>query len=131
MTLYDQTLVAESEVATYRSANIDDWIAVIDPVLKAAGECTIGSDKVDDVSVSADTVTINTSYSVRCCLQTNSMRIPVSILRADNPIQAATRYRLDMEIADAKNRLASAHRTVTEYSEKVVLLEAERAAISD
>lgn len=130
MNLYDQTLAAESDVSTYRSANIDEWIAAIDPVLKAAGECAIGSDKVDGITVSAKTLTIRTSYSVRCCAQNNDMSLPISILTADNPIQAATRYRLGKELAEANTRLAAAQRALTEYTEKVANLEAELAAIA-
>ena len=130
MNLYDRTLAAESDVSTYRSANIDEWIAAIDPVLKAAGECAIGSDKVDDITVSAKKLTIRTSYSVRCCAQTNDMSLPISILEADNPIQAATRYRLGKELAEAKARLATTQRALTEYTEKVAALEAELAAVS-
>jgi len=130
MNLYDLTLAAESEVSTYRSADIDEWRAAIDPVLKAAGECAVGSDKVDDISLSANTLTIRTSYSVRCCAQTNSMSIPVSILKAENPVQAATRFRLGNELAEAKNRMAAAQRALTEYTEKVASLEAELAAVA-
>lgn len=130
MNLYDLTLAAESEVSTYRSADIDEWRAAIDPVLKAAGECVVGTDKVDDISVSAKTLTIRTSYSVRCCAQNNSMSIPVAILKAENPVQAATRYRLGNELVEAKNRMAAAQRALAESTEKVALLEAELAAIA-
>ena len=130
MNLYDRTLAAESDVSTYRSANIDEWIAAIDPVLQAAGECAIGGDKVDDITVSAKTLAIRTSYSVRCCAQTNDMSLPISILEAENPIQAATRYRVGRELAEAKAHLATTQRALTEYTEKVASLEAELAAVS-
>jgi hypothetical protein len=129
MNLYDQTLAAESEVSIYRSANISEWIEAIDPVLKAAGECSIGRDTVDDISVSETTLTIRTSYSVRCCPQNNDMSLPISVLKADNPIQAATHYRLGNELAEAKTSLSAAQRVLTENTKKVALLEAELAAV--
>ena len=129
MNLYDLTLAAESKVSTYRSANIDEWCAAIDPVLKADGECVVGGDKVDDISVSESTLTIRTSYSVRCCAQTNDMSIPVDILKAGNPVQAATRYRISRELAEAKSRLAATQRDLAEYTERVTSLEAELVII--
>ena len=128
MNLYEQTLAVESAVSTYRSANIDAWIEAIDPVLTAAGECAIGNDQVDDITVSEQTLTIRTSYSVRCCAQTNDMSLPIFILKANNPIQAATRYQISNELAESKTRLAAAQRAQTEYTEKVAALEAALAA---
>ena len=128
MNLYDLTVAAEQDVSTYRSADIDEWRAAIDPVLKAAGECTVGNDKVDDITLSKNELRIRTSYSVRCCAQTNDMSLPISIVRSENPVQAATHYRVGKELSEAKSRLAAAQRSVTEYSEKVASLEAELAA---
>lgn len=128
MNLYDLTVAAEQDVSTYRSADIDEWRAAIDPVLKAAGECAVGNDKVDDITLTKTELRIRTSYSVRCCAQTNDMSLPISIIRAENPVQAATHYRVGKELLDAKSRLAAAQRSVTEYSEKVASLEAELAA---
>lgn len=130
MNLYDLTVAAEQDVSTYRSADIDEWRAAIDPVLKAAGECAVGNDKVDDITLAKNELRIRTSYSVRCCAQTNDMSLPLEIVKAENPVQAATRYRVGKELVEARNRLASAQRSVTEYSEKVALLEAELAAAS-
>lgn len=130
MSLHDLTVAAEQEFATYRDANIDEWRAAIDPVLKAAGECVIGNDKVDDIEVSAKEIRIRASYSVRCCAQTNDMRLPAFIVKSENPVQAATRYRIDKELSVAKSRLAAAQRSVIEHSEKVTSLEAELATLA-
>jgi len=125
MNLYDLTVAAEQQVSTYCSANIDEWRDAIDPVLEAAGECTIGKDHVDDITVSEDEISIRTSYSVRCCEQSNDMSVPLSIVKAENPIQAANRYRVGNELEDARSRLAAAQRFVVEYSEKVASLTVE------
>ena len=125
MNLYDLTLDAEAKVATYRSVNIDEWIEAIDPILKAAGQCTIDRDKVDDITMSSSSLKIQTSYSVRCCAQTNDISIPMSILTADDPIRAATLYRLYNELTEAKQRMSAAQYELSKYTEKVALLEAE------
>jgi hypothetical protein len=98
-------------------------------VLKAAGECAIGHDTVDDITVSKAMLTIRKSYSVRCCAQTDDMSLPISILKAENPIQEATRYRLSKELVEAKTSLSAAQRALTENTKKVGLLEAELAAM--
>ena len=124
MSLLNLTFEAAKEVSTYRSPDLSAWRAAIDPVLIAAGLTTIGSDCVEDIEIGEDTLYIRTSYSVRCCAQTNDIRIPVFILETNNPVQAATLYRLGNELKDARSRLASAQRNVVEYSEKVAVLEA-------
>jgi hypothetical protein len=123
MNLYELTLAAESEVSMYRNADIDKWIMEIDPVFRAAGVCTIGTDKVEDITVSATTLTVRTSYSVRCCSQTQHICLPIQILKEDKPIQAAMRYKLEKALSDAKDCLESAKRSVSEYTEKVSTLQ--------
>lgn len=128
MNLYDLTVAAEQDVSTYRSADIEEWRAAIDPVLKAAGEHVVGKDSVDDIALTDTELRIIASYSVRCCDQTRYMRLPIYIVMAENPVRAATHYRVGKELSEAKSRLAAAQRAVTECSAKVSALEVELAA---
>lgn len=125
MNLYELTLAAEYEVSTYRSASLDDWIKQIDPVLEAAGEYQIGSDKVESLTVMHDEVSIYTSYYVRGKCQTNEICLPTSIIKAEFPVKAATLYRINKELKDAKLRLATTQRLLAQQAEKVAALETE------
>jgi hypothetical protein len=100
MNLYELTVAAEAEFSTYRHADIDDWIEAIDPVLEAYGESMMGSDKVEDITLTDDSLNIRTSYSVRCCSQSNEISIPVSILKADDPVRAAIASRAKTPVSD-------------------------------
>jgi hypothetical protein len=50
--------------------------------------------------------------------------LPVAILEADNPVQAANRHRLTQSLTAAKSRLKSAQNQVLMYSAEVEKLEA-------
>lgn len=129
MTLYEMTVAAESALAIYKHPNLDDWIAAIDPVLKAAGEFTIGRDTVADISISNQTLTIETHYSVRGCAQANSICIPLSVIQAENPLQAATGYRLNCELTEARANQANARNALEVYTNTVDTLEAQLSAL--
>lgn len=124
MSLYDLTVSAMAEVDTYCYADIDEWRAAIDPVLKAAGMATVMGDKVEELTLDKDDLLICTSYSVRGCHNTNHMRLPLSIIKADNPIQAAYHYELSKDLAQAKQRVSHAQSELDNASQLVALLEA-------
>ena len=130
MNLVDLTLEAASAVTHLRKPNLDDWLKAIDPVLEAAGEPSIGRNTIEDIKVSDLTVEICTSYSVRGCDQSTNVRLPVAILIADNPIQAATRYKLSNALTEAKSRLKTAQNAVQLHSAEVEKLEASLAAMA-
>lgn len=131
MDLLALTQEAASKCSTYRHADLSDWVEAIDPVLEAAGEATIGSDRVDNIDVSGETLTIETSYSVRCCAQTHSVKIPVAILRAQDPVKAAHQYRLSQAINETQRDIDLAQRAVEQSRAKMVLLQTELAALSE
>lgn len=102
MNLYDLTIEASSQVETYKYPDLDEWRAAIDPVLSAANVPTVGADCVESIYLDSRELYITTSYSVRCCDQTNNIRIPINILKDADPIKAAHRYRLTNAIANTK-----------------------------
>ena len=125
MSLYALTAQAECDFFVLRRPNVDEWIAAIDPVLLSAGECCIGNDRIDDITLGENELRITTSYSVRGCVQTNDLRLPVYILKADEPVRAAYRYRINKELGEAKRELATSQRIAAEWAGKVAFLEKE------
>lgn len=123
--IYDLTLAAEVAVSTYRRPDIREWRDAIDMVLDAAGESCIGGDTVEAIDTSGDTLTIDTSYVSRGCPDTSTVSLPLAILKADNPVSAAQRYRLDTEIETAKAALADAQRVVSSRAAALAKLEGE------
>jgi len=129
MDLYERTLAADEAVTTYRHPDIRDWIEAIDPVLAAAGEPCIGRDSVDSVNVSDGVLTITTSYSVMNCPDSSTVDLPVFILQASDPIQAAKRYKLEKAVAKAQSDLVDAQRLVASRTANLAQLEAELASV--
>lgn len=130
MNLYELTAQAQHDVNIYRSPDLSEWIAAIDPVLGAAGETVIGSDKVESIELHAHTLRIRTSYTVRCCAQTNDMEIPTSLLIAENPVKEATRYYLDKSLRESKAKLHAAEQELQRWTDLTATIEAEIEALN-
>lgn len=94
---------AMHKVDTYRSPNLDDFRAAINPVLAALNEGSIGEyDGVSSITETAKEVIINTEWMVRQCEQTSRLVIPAYIIDAVDPVKEATRYYLIQCVAGAK-----------------------------
>lgn len=129
MNLYDQTLDAIAKFDELRHPPLDAWIKAIDPVLVAADQPPIGSDKVESISILNDELIISTSYSVMCCDQMSSMCLPLFIVQAVDPVQEATRFQLQKKLSDAKSRLAESQDNVAKFSGEIGMLEAKLASL--
>lgn len=129
MNLYDQTLDAIAKFDELRHPPLDAWIKSIDPVLVAADQPPIGSDKVESISILNDELIISTSYSVMCCDQMSSMCLPLSIVQASDPVQEATRFQLQKKLSDAKSRLAESQDNVAKFSGQIGMLEAKLSSL--
>lgn len=125
MNLYDLTVAAQSDISTYRHPNIEEWKAAIDPVLVAAGESSIGRDTIEDVLLSEDYLTIETSYVVRGCENSNTIRIPVELLQSANPVWEANAYRLRINVAAAQLRVSKAQSELNASTEMLAKLQAQ------
>lgn len=119
ITLYELTVEAGKKVEQYRHPNLKAWIQAIDPVLEAAGANKVGADHVDHITVDDEGVNIQTAYTVRGCEQTQYMELPMAILKADNPVQAATQYRLEEALKDARYQLSVAEKTMLQWQERI------------
>lgn len=108
MTLYELTQEAINQFDTYRYPNLSVWVEKIDEVLSALHESTIGGDKIENLYLSDDTLQIGTAYSVRSCVCSNDMFVPMSVLQAEDPVKEANRYYLAREYEKAQSMVRSA-----------------------
>lgn len=122
MNLYDLTLEAEQQLATYRSPDVDEWRKQIDLVLDAAGEGCLGHDHIDNLTVGDEYLHIRTSYTVRCCECNNDYSLPIFILKAENPVQAATIFSLNSEISRVESQLRVHEAGVRSNTERLAQL---------
>jgi hypothetical protein len=108
MNLYELTQNAISQFNKYRHPNLDSWQEEIDKILSALGESTI-----DHIYFREDKLYIRTSYSVLCCSQNNTMSIPISILKSENPIQKASIFYLEKQILNEQDRIFHLQKELT------------------
>lgn len=131
MNLLELTNHAIEQVDKFRSPDIDEWIGHIDPILKAAGQCTIGRDDVDSIFMTRGHIVIDTSYTTRGCQQNNRMELSLDILNADDPIKAANCYRLEQEISHTQFELQACQSKTKRLEAKLVELNAEKTLFAE
>ncbi len=123
MNLLEMTHEAINQVGTYLNPDLDNWKNEIDNILSALGENTIGGDKVENIGFyfwsNQEYLEIKTSYSVRCCEQSNEMHIPIYILESENPIKEARRYFLSKELEEAKHKVNLAQKELERTQTKL------------
>lgn len=130
MNLYEATSEAQIACDVYRSPDIGEWITNIDKVLAALGGPQIGDDAVDSIAIGDEYVSIQTSYTVRNCHQTNQMYIPVSVIKSDDPVKAATLYHLTERLARENQKLEYARTQAKQCNENIKSIERQLAALN-
>lgn len=128
MNLMEMTQDAIERIELYRAPNIDAWCDAIDPILKAAGELIIDDDAVIAIYFHYGFVHIETTYTSRGCDQYNSMRISIDILNSEDPIKAATLYRLEKEIKECENQYSYSRDQTTRLEAKLADLKKQLVA---
>lgn len=118
MTLYEMTV---SAVATFDAAGalIDDsWLNTMRPIIrKTSQRVPYGIEGVSDITLTSDMLTLH------CVLdnahQKWSIKIPISILRASDPMREASRYRIILELEDAESSKRAAEEVVEYYQRAI------------
>ncbi len=101
----------------------DEWVSEIDLILDAVGECTIRKDTIAKLELRTDSLKIIATYTCRGCYQENDITIPLFILQSENPLLTAKLYRLDKQLANAKNQLKIAHTIVDRWEKEQLEIE--------
>ena len=135
-TLWELTEKAMQDVATYRSPDLDEWVKAIDPLLALMDQPTIVGDRVTHIGVRGDQLVIETSFSLRCCPMTNDMELPLSLVQAKHPENAAKKSVLLTEmaaieevIAQKKQYLAELPRVMASLPGQIADKQAQKAAL--
>jgi hypothetical protein len=129
MNLIEMTEDASWNISVYVNPDIGDWVAAIDPILEAAGECCIGRDSVESISLTSAGVHIVSSFTSRSCPMSNEMYLPRVILEVKDPIKAANIYRVTNKINEIQDELRYSRNRITTYENKLAKFVAELDAI--
>lgn len=110
MNLLELTEAAADKLDTYKNPNIDEWREAINPVLVAATGGGIQACSISTIHITKTAVEIFYSYSARQCVNTDSIKIPVCILTASNPMKEARLYYVEGKIRKCKEDIEQAER---------------------
>ena len=91
----DLIMRARHDLHIYQHPNLEQFRRELDRILDALGESTIGHDHITSIDEQHGELVISTEYSLRCCAMTEQHKIPLEIINAADPIQAARQLLLD------------------------------------
>ncbi len=80
--------------------------------MKAAGKGGIQHDRIDKMFIRLERLIVKTTFSVRSCEQTVDYEIPMSVIEADDPIEAARTWGKESRISAAKQSVREAERNL-------------------
>lgn len=102
MSLLHRIQQASKDLETYKSPNLGDIQDKLNDLLSEADIGCIAGDRLDSIDVYDDEIVIQTSYSVRGCHDNSTYTLPMSIIEAEDPFNAAKLYGWDKRINHAK-----------------------------
>lgn len=85
---------AQHQLSTYRNPNVDEVSEQLSEILKILGDGkgTLEHDRIESIQEKHGNLVINTSYSLRGCVNSEEYEIPMEIIRADDPCAAAANW---------------------------------------
>lgn len=109
---------AESDIDTYRHPNIAEAQSELNRVLSAAGLGSTGEDTITGITIGREYVFITTKYSVRSCEQSDSFELPIHLVDAEDPIQAALTWSIQEDVRKANNEVAEAEAALAQAKDR-------------
>lgn len=119
MTLFEKFEDAYSRLSVYKNPDIGDFQEELDEVLEAAGLETTFGDKIEYIDCDDETVYIGTSYSVRCCEQTNTIHFPLFLIKAPDPLKAAENYKKENLISSLKQTIKKCEQDILKAQQSI------------
>lgn len=127
MNLYELTQKASELLCEYKNPDISEWIAAINPILLAMGESDITEfDQVTDISIYSASISIQIEANGKGFSHSDTVyiEIPLSILKAEDPIKEAKIDTISIEILKTKKKLQEIENSLTFYQSLLVTQEA-------
>jgi flagellar biosynthesis chaperone FliJ len=124
-TLKDLIAQAQSDMEMYKRPNVDECQKRLSEILVAAGKASITRDTMERLEQFGDWLHITTSWSSRCCDQSEVYILPMSIIEAEDPIREATIWNLNEKISNAQSALDTARNNVIHHQQSLATYKAE------
>lgn len=104
---------AWSNINTYKHPNVSEVQKRLHDILMAGKLGSIGEyDRIEHLSYSAGILHINTVYSLRGCVMSDSYELPMWIIEADDPIEAVKPYSKERHVVEAQEKVNEAKRNL-------------------
>lgn len=96
---------AINQVDTFRHPDLEIFRKRINLICESAGLSSTCGDTITRISWYKEYLEIDTEYYTRNCHQTDNIKIPNSILKANDPIETAKEYRKNEELKKAYSEI--------------------------
>lgn len=96
------------DLGYYRNPDLEEFEKRIDEILKAGNQGWINGDTIIYIAFDKEYLNITTEYSIRSCLQTQTYKIPKTVLESDDPIKAMKNWDNRQKVSKAKEKVRMA-----------------------
>ncbi|HET8685551.1 MAG TPA: hypothetical protein VFM18_02665 [Methanosarcina sp.] len=121
MNLYELTLKAANDLSIYKNPDISEWIAAINPILIAMGHNEITEyDTVTEIDVYSSFVSIRVEGIGKLYGNADFFEIPLSVLKAANPIKEAKIDSVCIGIQKTKKKIQEIEKDMAFYQNLLV-----------
>lgn len=121
---------AAADIDRFKHPDIDEAQQRLHELIKAAGLGGIDRDTISSLDIDSTTIRLTTEWSARGCMNSSDYELPVSILDATDPVQAAAVWGADRKIQEAQNKVKEAERNLGYAQEQLAKAQAHRSTLS-
>lgn len=118
MTLYHETLKEIEQWEQNPHHNLQDWLGKINPILEILQQGTLKHEKIIALFEDNNGLIIHYEYTALGCSNESHSTIPIQVLKADNPVLEAQRYKLQQDLNHAIRQKTEAAKAVTTWLNK-------------
>jgi len=112
MSLRDEIETAAVALDRYKTPDVSEIKDKLDALLVAGKLGSIQHDRLESLSVYENHLNIVTNYSVRGCFQCAEYTLPMSVITADDPLDAVKVWAKAQRVEAAKNEVRAAERNL-------------------
>jgi len=120
---------ASFDISKYKNPDINECQRKLSELVEAAGYGGLMNDQIESLEIDHDILHIETSWSARGCSNSSSYRIPMKLIRSEDPIKAVKIWGVEKQITKYEFELEDAKKNVTYKEEAIAKLKIELESI--
>lgn len=115
---------AQRQLSTYRHPNVSDVSERLSAILQILSRGSLEYDRVDSISEEDGNLVIGTTYSLRGCTNNGEYEIPIEIIDADDPLDAARRWVKQQALNETEQSLKQTKAELDGLPQRAIRLQA-------